>query len=231
MERKSRNIINTNIGLTIICLFSAVCVMADFIIIDKALDKYIEYRDVSKENNIDNNDDNLDFDEELEKNIYGHVLYDSIGTFIISKTGEVYFDPADNPTNSGVSVELDLSDRNIFTEGSFNVENYQLGPDIEDNDFSGYKINLSNIQAAYLFSFGQSGGEKNIIFVDYEGKIHELVFGSSTGEILTRLFTNVGNFNDIVSVVENSGFGGISAILIDKDGNQYQYTGAEYFNY
>jgi len=64
-----KKIINTNIGLVIICLFCAVCVMADFIVIDKALDKYIEYcdekNDVSNNNLILSEEDALKIGEEL----------------------------------------------------------------------------------------------------------------------------------------------------------------------
>ena len=54
-----KKIISTNIGLVIICLFTAVCVMADFIVIDKVLDSYIV------NNKVKNNEKFLE-DKELE---------------------------------------------------------------------------------------------------------------------------------------------------------------------
>ena len=54
-----KKIISTNTGLVIICLFTAVCVMADFIVIDKVLDSYIV------NNKIKNNEKFLE-DKELE---------------------------------------------------------------------------------------------------------------------------------------------------------------------
>lgn len=56
-----KKIISTNIGLVIICLFTAVCVMADFIVIDKALDSYVV-------NNKTEEKYNNSLDEELEIN-------------------------------------------------------------------------------------------------------------------------------------------------------------------
>lgn len=54
-----KKIVSTNIGLVIICLFTAVCVMADFIVIDKVLDSYVV------NNKVKNNDKFLE-DKELE---------------------------------------------------------------------------------------------------------------------------------------------------------------------
>jgi len=40
---KDKKVVNTNLGILLICLFSAVFTMADFIIIDHVLDKYVDY--------------------------------------------------------------------------------------------------------------------------------------------------------------------------------------------
>lgn len=43
MEKKKKKIVDTNLGILLICLFSSIFTMADFIIIDNVLDKYIDY--------------------------------------------------------------------------------------------------------------------------------------------------------------------------------------------
>lgn len=49
MEKKERKMVNTNLGILLICLFSSLFTLIDFIVIDKALDKY-----VSNANSVDN---------------------------------------------------------------------------------------------------------------------------------------------------------------------------------
>lgn len=43
MEEKKKKIVNTNLGILLICLFSSIFTMADFLIIDHVLDKYFDY--------------------------------------------------------------------------------------------------------------------------------------------------------------------------------------------
>ena len=42
MEKKERKMVNTNLGILLICLFSSIFTLVDFIVIDKALDKYVD---------------------------------------------------------------------------------------------------------------------------------------------------------------------------------------------
>ena len=42
MEEKKKKIVNTNLGILLICLFSSIFTMADFLIIDHVLDKYFD---------------------------------------------------------------------------------------------------------------------------------------------------------------------------------------------
>lgn len=64
MEEKKKKIVNTNLGILLICLFSSIFTMADFLIIDHVLDKYFDYSkcECSKcgDNNLklDNNKEN-----------------------------------------------------------------------------------------------------------------------------------------------------------------------------
>ena len=43
MGEKKKKMVNTNLGILLICLFSSIFTMADFIIIDHVLDKYFDY--------------------------------------------------------------------------------------------------------------------------------------------------------------------------------------------
>ena len=43
MREKKRKMVNTNLGILLICLFSSIFTMADFLIIDHVLDKYFDY--------------------------------------------------------------------------------------------------------------------------------------------------------------------------------------------
>ena len=43
MEEKGKKMVNTNLGILLICLFSSIFTMTDFIIIDHVLDKYVDY--------------------------------------------------------------------------------------------------------------------------------------------------------------------------------------------
>lgn len=57
---EDKKVVNTNLGILLICLFSAVFTMADFIIIDHVLDKYIDYSkcDVKDNGTVSGNTDN-----------------------------------------------------------------------------------------------------------------------------------------------------------------------------
>lgn len=69
----------------------------------------------------------------------------------------------------------------------------------------------------------------SIIFIDNDGKVNELQFSAVSQELIeVNLYRNVGEYENIVSVVSTSSYGGNSAILIDKDGNEYEYAGAMY---
>ena len=60
MEKKKKKIVDTNLGILLICLFSSIFTMADFIIIDNVLDKYIDYSkcECQKCNSVVVSDDN-----------------------------------------------------------------------------------------------------------------------------------------------------------------------------
>ena len=79
-----KKIINTDIGLVIICLFTAVFVMADFIVIDKALDSYAVNNEVKKDD-----DEKLNSDD--KKNISSEEAL-VIGKELFLKVNQYYDD-------------------------------------------------------------------------------------------------------------------------------------------
>ena len=56
MEKKERKLVNTNLGILLICLFSSIFTLVDFIVIDKALDKYVDCSKCEKCTVVDNGD-------------------------------------------------------------------------------------------------------------------------------------------------------------------------------
>lgn len=63
MKKKERKMVNTNLGILLICLFSSIFTLVDFIVIDKALDKYV---DCSKCECSKCGDNNLKLDDNKE---------------------------------------------------------------------------------------------------------------------------------------------------------------------
>lgn len=115
MEEK--RVVDTNLGILLICLFSAVFTMADFIIIDHVLDKYVDYSkcqcdkcDVKDNSVITDNGDNTVVEEkedDKETSDYDPFLY--AGLSCIDKTDTYCL--VKNDEDLKVEVEID-SDHN-----------------------------------------------------------------------------------------------------------------------
>lgn len=114
-----RKIINTNIGIVIICLFCAVCVMADFIVIDNALDSFIVNNEVKNHNEgnhviEDTNSSNDDISEETLKNIIEEQLF---GIFSKQFQPVVKKEDIDNESKLLVALKI-LEDEYTYTQTS-----------------------------------------------------------------------------------------------------------------
>lgn len=95
MEKKERKMVNTNLGILLICLFSSIFTLVDFIVIDKALDKYVDCSKCTKceikdngtvSGNTDNTpviDDKKLLSEEDALNI-GNLMFDKASSFYSS---------------------------------------------------------------------------------------------------------------------------------------------------
>lgn len=160
----------------------------------------------------------------------GHTIESSVGKFIIDKDGSVYYINFKELTLLGVKYTLTESDLSILgTKNTYKNYTYQNEPScsIETGcEIEGYKLDLSNISSAYEVYFGNGASTTTIIFLSYDGLVHELTFEIQTSNINIELKKDVCNCQNIVSVVPNVSFSGSSALLIDKNGNKYNYTSA-----
>lgn len=96
-------------------------------------------------------------------------------------------------------------------------------------EFEGYKLDLENIQGAYSAYFGNGGLSQSILFISAEGKISELTIKALNENAAEIKFTkNIEKYKNIVSVVNTVGDSANYAILIDNEGNKYEYFGAEF---
>lgn len=148
MEEKKKKIVNTNLGILLICLFSSIFTMADFLIIDHVLDKYFDYSkcECSKcgDNNLklDDNKDNTsvveekkDDDQVAENRTYSYE--DIVGVYYANVVYNGDYD---------MTVELSLNDDYTFVYS----HNYPSGHRIYGN----YVIEGDSIILNYLYSTG-----------------------------------------------------------------------------
>lgn len=109
MEEKKKKIVNTNLGILLICLFCSVFTLADFLVVDHILGKYFDYSKCNCPKCVDSNlnldgfidnkkdeDDNIDTTTVVdEKNIYTNA--DVAGLY--SKTFNLEKDESGNIMN------------------------------------------------------------------------------------------------------------------------------------
>lgn len=176
-------------------------------------------------NNSNNNTNEVNNNNQIEKK--GHTLNSSIGTFIVDKDGSVYYENYDEITYMGMPYKLTAKDLYVLgTKKEHKNYTYQSEPlcNLEKGcTVEAYKLNLTNVSSAYEVTFGNGGASGAIIFLTYDGKVHELSFRFYS-ENKIELTTDVSKYPNIVSVVKNMQFGGHGAMLIDANGNKYDYT-------
>ena len=183
----------------------------------------------NNENTVNDNETTTNNNENIVLEKKGHTLDTSVGKFIIDKDGLVYYENYETITYMGVTYELTTKDlTTLGTKQQYTNYTYQNAPtcNIEEGcNVEAYKLDLENISSVYEVTFGNGSATIGIIFLTYEGEVHELMFNlAETDKIVST--KNVSEYSNIVSVVPNMSFGGHSAILIDKNGNKYEYNGA-----
>ena len=73
--------------------------------------------------------------------------------------------------------------------------------------------------------YGNGAVNQSIIFVHKDGTISELNFKSDNSKTTVNLTKAVSGCSNIVSIVQYSNLGGHHAILIDSNGNMYNFLG------
>lgn len=220
---------NGKTGLIVLVVILSILVvgLASYIVYDKVI-KNVE--EVVNNENTHNNQEKNKNEETTDK--IGQVLNSSMGQFVVDKTGFVYYIPNECWKKNNAIDEYKLnfteeSKKNLGQYGTYQLE-VDISPGNEEKDLvEAYKLDLSNIKSAYEVEFGNSGTMVYIIFIDNTGKVNELQFNViSPEQFSVKLYKDIRGYENIVSVVSNSSFGGQSAILIDKFGNEYNYYGA-----
>lgn len=131
---------------------------------------------------------------------------------VLSSNGDVYCNV------DSEYYEIDLSSCGVA--GNYN----NILPNTKDeNNFEGYKLNISNITAVYGYEFGNSGLNYSLLLLDKDGNITELVILHGTDGIEVK-FEKVTEYSNIVTIVDKLYTGSHGAIVIDKDGNEYYYN-------
>lgn len=175
--------------------------------------------------NNDTNDDNIS----LEKK--GHTITTSVGNFIVDKDGSVYYINIQEKAVQGTVAELTEKDLSILgTKKEYKNFTYTSDPlcDLKNGcPIEAYKLNLTNISSVYEVLVGNGAAGPTIILLSYDGIVHELSFNLYVEKNQVEFTTNISKYPNIVSVVKNMQFGGHGAMLIDSNGNKYDYNEAK----
>ena len=181
MEEKKKKIVNTNLGILLICLFCSVFTLADFLVVDHILGKYFDYskcncpKCVDSNLNLDGVIDNKNEESEsvnlcgsVTTNVCNNILFELIGA------GKNYI-LDDNFNVRTVSDKISLvrfskyADVEIVDGGLvFNVHKYTIDEDTKsavlgDSETITYSMPDESIKYIYTYYDQPSGDE--IIYV------------------------------------------------------------------
>lgn len=215
MEEK--RVVDTNLGILLICLFSAVFTMADFIVIDHVLDKYIDYSkcDVREKSDSAIITDNKDNSVENKNDDDNYEMY-------VNRMKSERQSKFNDYTLYRSTIESKIID------GSYTVELNKDGQlSIDYHDGVGAKVIASNVLNYYLINVGQESGK--VLYFVYEdgtvGKASNIEYNHTTIDDIV-VEQNVKDLSNIVTIVEgsfsdNGMSGSRGPIFIDIDGNMY----------
>ena len=185
MEEKERKVVNTNLGILLICLFSSLFTLIDFIVIDRALDKYVDCSkctkcEVKESGTISGNTDNTPVVED-------------------KKTDD------DNSYVRTTNIKVRLGDRETLAD----VEVVDGGLKVTVNsDVKNFAIDNEKIKYIHIDYYQYSN--TNVIFVLTEnGNVYVNHFGVYTSDI--NVFNefekmDYANVNEL-KIVPNSNYG------------------------
>lgn len=179
MEKKERKMVNTNLGILLICLFSSIFTLVDFIVIDKALDKYVDCSKCTKcdvkdngtvSGNTDNTpviddkktDDSISFCDKATTNVCNNFLSTLIGS-----NNDYVLDSDSNIRTVSDKISLvrfsKYADVDVVDGGLvFNVHNYTIDEDTKstilvDSETITYSIPGESIKYIYTYYDQPSG--------------------------------------------------------------------------
>jgi len=160
----------------------------------------------------------------------GHTIDTSVGKFIVDKDGSVYYIKEQEKGVAGTVAELTDKDLSVLgTKKQYKNYTYHNSPECiidEGCMIEACKLDLTNINSSYEVYLGNSVVGPTIIFLSYDGKVHELSFNLFVQNDKIKLKKDVSQYPNIVSVVPDMDFNGNGAMLIDKEGNKYKYFDA-----
>ena len=210
MREKKKRMVNTNLGILLICLFSSIFTMADFIIIDHVLDKYFDY---SKCECTKCGDSNLNLDVNIDK------------------TPVVEDKKTDDDNNSYVrttSIKVRLGDRETLADvevvgGALKVT---VNSDVKS-------FTIANESIKYIHVDYYQSANTNVIFVLTEnGNIYVNHFGVYTSDITVFNEFEKMDYSNVseLKIVPNSNYGvadATSGIVDNKAYYIYAQVGEE----
>ena len=120
------------------------------------------------------------------------------GTYYVTKSGDVYYEPATS-FYAGEQYNITISDAdNIGENGTYTLKYedfeswYELGNDSKEFTFDGYKLDLSNIVTVVEAEYGQQKVFASTIFIDKEGNASTLTSSNLyEGKVSLKLNKNV----------------------------------------
>ena len=217
MENEKKGI-KCSYAVLVIILFAALAFVVDYAIIERKMNK-CSCPDCSASGNtnvinddttvIENKNDSAIVDTSKLKDI---ALYNRFGHIIVTKDGNVYFK---------LNEKYNLIDNDILIKGQYKIDERILGPEAEDSSFVGYKVNTSNIRSAYSFEVGNGGVSIDVVLITKDNKAQVLKFYNSINYDLVVSMENFSELSNIVTAVQEDGFGASGFVLYDINGNQY----------
>ena len=186
MEEKKKKIVNTNLGILLICLFCSVFTLADFLVVDHILGKYFDYSKCNCPKCVDSNlnldgvidnkkeeSESVSFCESVTTNVCNNILFELIGA------GKNYI-LDDNFNVRTVSDKISLVRFSKYADvevvdGSlvFKIHKYTIDGDSESavlddsyNENFTYNIPGESIKYIYTYYYQPSGEEAIYVLTD-----------------------------------------------------------------
>ena len=178
-------------------------------------------KNISQGNNVSNDKlEGNNKEESINKNLtkIEQHLNTNYGDIFVKKDGTVYYLKKDDMK---FTKEIGTLDKYSFDY----YDNNKALCSKESCPQEAYKLDLTNIVGAYEVYFGNGAESKDIILLDQDGRVNDLSLVKENDNYQMTLKKDVFKKAQIVSVLLQHGFDGSGTILVDTEGNQYDYFG------